>query len=689
MPLPDFLSTPTPATCSARKIGVILIHVAFQSGFCTFVLSNYMKTTPEGAQRGRRGRRRRRLGSTGRSSCRCTSGAGGARPRSSSRGSTTTSSGRRAAQNQGADRPITSSIANLGGQFFTDDNLIAAGLDACRPADADRVLGAAEALHQRPDARREQGLSVRRPAVASSTSASDSTSFVDRSRRRRRGAWSTGAPPSVHSTATTSPRRPLRRRGRRPSARLDVVAPIAVVPEHGIGLSRPARPARPPRRRAGVVAALRARARRRAAATAARDHEPVDAVAGLRLVTTRRARTPAVTVRIEVTLTNDGDDRYLLDALDVTLAVPDARRRAADVPRALVHASSTRRRRPFGRRRVHRREPARAHVARAPAAAVRRHGRASASGGARCGAPTWRGAATTPCRRRAAARRPAPCVQLGELLHPGEVVLAPGESYRTPPVVRRPLRRRSRRRQPAVPRRRAARRHPATPAPGRAQHLGSRLLRPRLRHPGRALAERAAADRRRAVRARRRVVRRPSRRHGAGSATGGSSPDAHPDGLAPLIEHVRALGMEFGIWVEPEMVNPDSDLYRAHPEWALVDPGYEPVLGRNQLVLDLANADAYAEVLGRLDALLGDHDIAFVKWDMNRDHMQAHRRRPAGPARTPRRSRCTRCSTSCARAIPASRSRAARRAGRGSTSASSPAPSGCGRATATTRWSAR
>ena len=101
------------------------------------------------------------------------------------------------------------------------------------------------------------------------------------------------------------------------------------------------------------------------------------------------------------------------------------------------------------------------------------------------------------------------------------------------------------------------------------------------------------------------------------------SPDAHPNGLAPLIERVRALGMEFGIWVEPEMVNPDSDLYRAHPEWALVDPGYEPVLARNQLVLDLTNADAHAEVLGRLDALLGDHDISFVKWDMNRDHVQA------------------------------------------------------------------
>ena len=76
----------------------------------------------------------------------------------------------------------------------------------------------------------------------------------------------------------------------------------------------------------------------------------------------------------------------------------------------------------------------------------------------------------------------------------------------------------------------------------------------------------------------------------------------YPDGLGPLIAHVRSLGMEFGIWVEPEMVNPDSDLFRAHPEWALTTDGYEPALGRHQLVLDLANPDAYAHVAERLDS---------------------------------------------------------------------------------------
>lgn len=96
-----------------------------------------------------------------------------------------------------------------------------------------------------------------------------------------------------------------------------------------------------------------------------------------------------------------------------------------------------------------------------------------------------------------------------------------------------------------------------------------------------------------------------------------------PNGLEPLITHVTGLGMEFGIWVEPEMVNPDSELYRNHPDWAFGVPGYEKVLGRDQLVLDLTNDDAYAYIFEHLDALLADHDISYVKWDMNRDHTQA------------------------------------------------------------------
>jgi alpha-galactosidase len=93
-----------------------------------------------------------------------------------------------------------------------------------------------------------------------------------------------------------------------------------------------------------------------------------------------------------------------------------------------------------------------------------------------------------------------------------------------------------------------------------------------------------------------------------------------PGGLAPLIEHVTGLGMEFGIWVEPEMVNPDSDLCRAHPDWVLAPgDGTLPPTSRNQQVLDLANPGAYGYILDRLDELLRDNDVAFVKWDHNRD----------------------------------------------------------------------
>jgi alpha-galactosidase len=103
-----------------------------------------------------------------------------------------------------------------------------------------------------------------------------------------------------------------------------------------------------------------------------------------------------------------------------------------------------------------------------------------------------------------------------------------------------------------------------------------------------------------------------------------------PRGLAPLIGHVRALGMEFGLWVEPEMVNPDSDLYRAHPDWVLQAGGRLPPAARNQQVLDLANPDAYDHIRSRLDALLSDNDIAYLKWDHNRDLVDAGHQGHAG-----------------------------------------------------------
>ena len=97
------------------------------------------------------------------------------------------------------------------------------------------------------------------------------------------------------------------------------------------------------------------------------------------------------------------------------------------------------------------------------------------------------------------------------------------------------------------------------------------------------------------------------------------NPEKFPHGLKPLIDKVHSLGMDFGLWVEPEMVNPDSDLYRKHPDWVLNFPGRPRSEQRNQLVLNLARPDVRAYVLGFLDKLLTENDIAFLKWDYNRN----------------------------------------------------------------------
>ncbi|NMA72209.1 MAG: alpha-galactosidase [Firmicutes bacterium] len=91
-----------------------------------------------------------------------------------------------------------------------------------------------------------------------------------------------------------------------------------------------------------------------------------------------------------------------------------------------------------------------------------------------------------------------------------------------------------------------------------------------------------------------------------------------PRGLKGLGEAVNDLGLAFGLWVEPEMVSPDSDLYRAHPDWCLHVPGRSRSLGRNQLVLDLTREEVRRFIVDRIGAILRSAPIAYVKWDMNR-----------------------------------------------------------------------
>ncbi len=96
------------------------------------------------------------------------------------------------------------------------------------------------------------------------------------------------------------------------------------------------------------------------------------------------------------------------------------------------------------------------------------------------------------------------------------------------------------------------------------------------------------------------------------------NPRKFPNGLQPLIRYVNSLGMDFALWVEPEMVNPDSDLYRRHPDWVINFPGRPRTEGRNQLILNMARDDVKEHIFAVLDKLLAENNIKLIKWDMNR-----------------------------------------------------------------------
>lgn len=109
-------------------------------------------------------------------------------------------------------------------------------------------------------------------------------------------------------------------------------------------------------------------------------------------------------------------------------------------------------------------------------------------------------------------------------------------------------------------------------------------------------------------------------RHDDKRALGDWTPNAKklPGGLNGLCKKVNDLGLDFGVWIEPEMVNVDSDLYRAHPEWSMEIPGMDHSEGRNQRVLDFANPEVVDYMIEQMKNVLGSANISYVKWDMNR-----------------------------------------------------------------------
>ena len=97
-----------------------------------------------------------------------------------------------------------------------------------------------------------------------------------------------------------------------------------------------------------------------------------------------------------------------------------------------------------------------------------------------------------------------------------------------------------------------------------------------------------------------------------------ANPDRLPDGIAGIARRINALGMDFGLWFEPEMVNEDSDLYRAHPDWVIATPGRARSVYRHQYVLNFANPHVVDAIYAQMHAILSDANVAYVKWDMNR-----------------------------------------------------------------------
>ncbi len=211
----------------------------------------------------------------------------------------------------------------------------------------------------------------------------------------------------------------------------------------------------------------------------------------------------------------------------------------------------------------------------------------------------------------------------GELVRPGEIVLAPGQSYSTPKAwfawSDAGLDGLSARYHAAI---RSRENHPRSPRP-LVLNTWEAVYFDHDPKTVMALAERAAE-----VGVERFVLddgwfmARRDDTKGLGDWL--VDPAVWPEGLSPLAARVHDLGMQFGLWFEPEMVNLDSELARSHPEWLLHNPDHVTATAaelswRTQYVLDLANTEAYEHVRGQMSDLIKDLGIDFIKWDHNRD----------------------------------------------------------------------
>ncbi len=402
---------------------------------------------------------------------------------------------------------------------------------------------------------------------------------------------------------------------------LATVAPVSIVPLHADGFV--GRPGLAGRRGGGRDWAPRFEPTAHRVVDGVLTVDSIDDAAGLAL---RTVLSVGDVLGVRVTLANVGDRRYSLDELTVSLPLPDTSDELLRFEGRWAREFNSRRSPWASGAVVSEHLRGRTSHEHPPLVFAGPTGFGEWVGEVHGVHLAWSANHTMLLERLADGRR---YVQAGELLHPGEVVLEPGESYTTPEMLGVYS---SEGLTPATwGFHRAVRRRPSHPTSPRPVLLNTWEA-VYFRHDVDTLRE--LADVAASIGVERFVLDDGwfgSRRDDtSGLGDWVVSADVYPDGLAPLIDHVIGLGMEFGIWVEPEMVNPDSELFRAHPDWALTTAGYEPVVGRNQLVLDLGRPDAFAHVLGQLDVLLRDHDIAAVKWDMNRDHVQG-----SGPSGAP------------------------------------------------------
>ncbi|MEP7330999.1 MAG: alpha-galactosidase [Terracoccus sp.] len=210
----------------------------------------------------------------------------------------------------------------------------------------------------------------------------------------------------------------------------------------------------------------------------------------------------------------------------------------------------------------------------------------------------------------------------GELLAPGEVRLEPGETYAAPTVVfvhsTEGLDGLSRRLHRSL---RARPNHPSRPRPVTLNTWEAVYFETDLDHL-KALADTGAR-----IGVERFVLddgwfagRRDDR---AALGDWAVSSEVWPQGLSPLVDHVKGLGLQFGLWFEPEMINDDSDLVREHPDWMLRPADGAPRQWRFQQLLDLTNPDAWQQVFARISELVGQYRIDYLKWDHNRDLHEA------------------------------------------------------------------